>query len=272
MIRPMRRAIAIAVACLLILPSAAGAAARYAAPGGGVVPGCEKATPCSLSYATTAAAANDEVVVTPGTYSVGATIAAIVPLTIRGETLPAPPAGESRRPRIVGAPGITPLESFERQVVADLTVESSGSPLGTLFMVGDGSVFERLELIATGPSALALRPGNDFTLTDSLLRAGGESAGALFLQGTETAAPVLRNDTLIASGPESTGLALFVTKPTASVTVHATNVIADAATDVDAGATPGGSGSIVLDHSNFDTSAGPVSGSDNQTAPPLFVN
>jgi len=268
----VRRAIAIAVACLLILPGVATSAARYAAPGGGPVLGCEKATPCSLSYAITAAAANDEVIVAPGTYPVGATIVASVPLTIRGETLPVSPLGEDRRPRIIGGPGVNPLKSFDRQVVADLTIESSGSLSGTVFMVGDGSVFERLELIATGPGALALRPGNNFTLSNSLLRASGESAGALFLQGTETGTAVLRNDTMIASGPESTGLGMFVTKASATVTIRATNTIVDAATDVSAGATPGGTGAIVLDHSNFDTAVGPVAGSDNQTTPPLFLN
>jgi hypothetical protein len=272
MIGTVRRAILIALAGLLVVPGAAGAAVRYAAPGGGSVLGCERATPCSLSYAIIAAGADDEVVVTPGTYPVAATIEAVVPLTIRGEVASVPLAGESRRPRIVGAPGVTPLESSERLTVADLTVESSETLSGTLYAVGDGSVFERLELVATGETSNALRPGNDFTLTDSLLRASGKEAGALFLQGTETGSPALRNDTLIGSGQESTGLAVFVTNPAATVAIAATNVIASAATDVSAGATPGGTGAIALDHSNFDTSSGQVSGSATQTAPPLFVD
>jgi len=41
---------------------------------------------------------------------------------------------------------------------------------------------------------------------------------------------------------------------------------------VNVGATPGGTGSVVLDHSNFDTSKGTVTGTANQTAPPVFVD
>ena len=118
----------------------------------------------------------------------------------------------------------------------------------------------------------ALRPGVGFTLTNSMLRTDGKFSSALFLQGTESGSGVVRNSTLIATGPESSGLALYVALSTATITLQAVNVIADAATDVDVSGTPGGSGSVVLDHSNFDTSKGSVTGTANQTAPPVFVD
>ena len=269
----VRRALAIAVACVVLsVPAAAGGAVRYAAPGGGTVVGCERTTPCSLEYAITAAAPNDEVVVAHGLHEVTATIVASVPLAIRGETNDDTPTLDGRRPQIVGAPTVTPLESTARLVASDLRISSYASPSGALVAVGNASVFERLELLATGEDTSALRPGVGFTLTNSMLRTDGKFSSALFLQGTESGAGVVRNSTLIGTGPESSGLALYVALSTATITLQAVNVIADAATDVNVSATPGGNGSVVLDHSNFDTSKGSVTGTGNQTAPPVFVD
>ena len=119
---------------------------------------------------------------------------------------------------------------------------------------------------------MVLRPGDDFTLTDSLLEANGSSSAALFLQGTEAGEAQLRNDTIITFGPESIGVGLYVTLPAATVMIHATNVIADAATDANAGGTAGSTGTISFDYSNLDTMTGAVSAANSETAPPLFVD
>ncbi|MBS1844716.1 MAG: hypothetical protein JST53_09895 [Actinobacteria bacterium] len=153
-----------------------------------------------------------------------------------------------------------------------LAVEATESPLGAIAAFGSGDVFDHLELAGHGSATLALRPGIQFTLTDSLLTSDGETA-ALFVQGVESGSPQLRNDTLIATGPESVGIALFVTNPAATVTIDATNVIAAGThLDAEAGATPGGTAAIVFDHSNLDTSKGTVTATASQAAPPLFVN
>src|SRR5215207_10706673 len=100
MIGRVRRALAIAAACVaLSVPATASGAVRYASPGGGEVVGCAQPTPCSLDYAITAAAPNDEVVVAHGLYGVTATIVASVPLTIRGETKDDAPTLGGRRPQ-----------------------------------------------------------------------------------------------------------------------------------------------------------------------------
>ena len=249
----------------MALPATAAASTRYAAPGGGTVPGCPQTTPCSLEYAIVAASPNDEVIVGPGTYNVSKTILATVPLDTRGES-------PKLEPRIVGTSGTTPLESFEKQTISDLAIESTDASFGTLFVVGNGSVFDHLELTAAGSNAVALRPGNNFTLTDSLLVANGSTSAALFLQGTEVGQAQLRNDTIVASGTESIGVGVYVTLPATTVTIHATNVIADAATDANAGGTAGSTGSISFDHSNLDTMTGAVSATNSQTTPPLFVS
>ena len=261
----MRGALALGLIGLMALPATAAASTRFAAPGGGTVPGCPQTTPCSLEYAIVAASANDEVIVKPGTYNVSATILATVPLVIRGES-------PKLKPHIVGTNGTTPLESFVKQGISDLAIESTDASFGSLFVVGNGSVFDHLELTATGTNSVALRPGNNFSLTDSLLEANGSSSAALFLQGTEAGEAQLRNDTIVAVGPESMGVGLYVTLPTATVMIHATNVIADAATDANAGGTAGSTGSISFNYSNLDTMTGAVSATNSQTSPPLFVN
>lgn len=261
-----RAALLVAAIATLAMPAGALAAVRYASPGGGTTPGCPQMQPCSLATAISAAGANDEIVVTPGTYDVASKIESTMPLSVHG--IPGQPL-----PRIIGASGVVPLAlPAEAVSVGYLAVEATESPLGTIAAVGSGDVFDHLELIGHGIATLALRPGFQFTLTDSLLTSDGETA-ALFVQGVESGSPQLRNDTLIATGPESVGISLFVVSAAAAVTIDATNVISEGTHfDAEAGATPGGTAAIAFDHSNFDTSKGTVTATASQVAPPLFVN
>jgi hypothetical protein len=266
---------AVAIGAVLGLPAAASGATRYASPNGGTFPACPLVTPCSLQYAITGAEPNDTVEIGLDHYDVSAKISATVPLTIEGLT--PPPLGvrgeRQSQARIVGTSGVTPLESGERLTVRNLTIESTKPDLASLAAYGVGSVFDHIVLRASGSSGVAaLRPGSSFVLTDSLVVGSGTSSGGLFLQGAEGGTSELRNDTIVASGSESVALGLYTTKPEATVSVRAVNVIADGATDVFAGATPGAVGTIALDHSNWDTSQGPVTGTAIQTAPPVFVD
>jgi hypothetical protein len=266
----MRRSfLAVAVALLVLaLPTAASAATRYAAQGGGVVPGCMQASPCSLEYAITGANSGDEVVVTPGTYDVAATISTENPLFIHGQE-------GGPRPRIVAASGVTPFKSFAPQRLGYLMFEAQDSIDGVLFLPADGTALERLELIARGENALALRAGNEFTLVDSLLWAGESTdATGLFLQGTDSGFPTLRNDTIIARGGGSVGISIFVAGENAAISMLAVNVIAGAETDASATVSPERTKSSVaihFDHSNLDSTVGNVISAAGQTAPPQFV-
>ncbi|MGN6202068.1 MAG: hypothetical protein ACTHNY_06650 [Solirubrobacterales bacterium] len=264
----MRRGVAVAVLMVaLALPATASAATRYASTFGGTVPGCPQVAPCSLEKAIAEASPGDEIVVLSGTYDVGTTIGTEMPLFIHGEDgLP--------RPRIVGAPGVTPFKSFAPQHLGYLTVEASGSGANALFVPGNGTVLERLELVAHGEGSLALRPGVNFTLTNSVLWAEGLNAGGIFIQGTTSGTPVLRNDTIVASGAESFAVATTVVNNDTAVAVQAVNVIADAQVDASANVAPektNSSATMAFDHSNLDKTEGAVTSTNGQTAPPQFV-
>jgi len=265
----MARALALVVLlAALLAPATATAATRYASPAGGMVPGCAQITPCSLEYAITAASPGDEVVVTPGQYTVAATIETETPLWIHGQ--PGAP-----RPRIFAADKSV-LKSFAPQRISDLTLESTNNPEGVLFVPADGTVLERLEIFARGAESLGLRPGNNFTMTNTLIFAENSTdAIGVFIQGTRSGTVQLRNDTIVAEGSNAVGLSVFMVGKNSALTVEATNVIVSG-TRVDALAQKSSeaTGSTVaahFDHSNLDSSEGAVTSTNGQTAPPQFT-
>lgn len=265
----MPRAIALgALIAALLAPATASAATRYAAPGGGMVPGCAQITPCSLEYAITAASPGDEVVVTAGQYTVGATIETETPLWIHGQP-------GSLKPRIFAADKSV-LESFAPQRISDLSLESTNNPDGVLFVPADGTVLERLEIFARGAESLGLRPGNNFTMTDTLIFAENSTdAIGVFIQGTGSGSVQLRNDTIVAEGSNALGLGVVMVAKDSALTVEVTNtIVSGGILDVQAYKTSGATGSSVavnFDHSNLDTMEGAVTSTNGQTAPPHFT-
>jgi hypothetical protein len=261
----MKRVLLLAAMALLVLPATALGATRYASPGGAGSGTCAEGAPCSLAYAITAATAGDEVIVAPGTYPVAATIEATVPLNIHG-------AAGQPRPRIVGAKEVNPLKSGEPLQLSNLAIESTESTTGSLFAFADGDVFDHLELIATGEDALALRPGGNWTMTDSLLVAKGEFAKGLFVQGVAAGTATMRNDTVIAEGPKSFAVGIGGVAPVVAKIV-ATNVIAVGEIAAETTDNMGSMTSIAFDHSALQgKTAGAVTSTAAVTAAPKFID
>lgn len=262
-----RFSVLIALVIVLLVPASATAATRYAAPNGGMVPGCSQVTPCSLDSAITAAAPGDEVVVGPGQYVLGATIETETPLWIHGPL-------SDEKPRIFAADK-SAFKSFAPQRISDLEFESTNNSGGVLFVPADGTVLERLKLFARGADSLGLRPGNNFTMTDTLVFAENSTdATGVFIQGTGSGSVQLRNDTIVAEGSNAVALSAFMVAKNASLAIEATNVIASG-TRLDASAlksaeATGSSVAINFDHSNLDASEGTVTSTNGQTAPPQF--
>jgi hypothetical protein len=258
----MARLAILAVLCALLVPATALAATtRYASPTG-TGTACSADAPCDIGQAVSGAGAGDDVVVGPGTYNLSAGLAPTVDLTMHGTP------GASR-PVIVGPDATVPIKDFNKLGLADLTIRSSNED--GVWMIGTGSTADRVEVSSTGGSNhVAIRTGPDLVVRDSLAVASGTNAGAVFLQGVTGATDVkLRNVTAIASGTDSTAVAVTGLMGATSAVIEATNVIADAATDLSA---TGTNASIEVNHSNFDTSTGTITPPTSPSPPPLFVN
>src|SRR5918995_1899422 len=85
-----------AIVLLLLVPSTASAAVRYATPGGSTASvACPASDPCRLDRAVNAAAANDEVVIGPGTYRITVPLRPVAALDLHGDP-------DHAWPRVIG--------------------------------------------------------------------------------------------------------------------------------------------------------------------------
>ncbi len=254
----MRRVLLVAAVVLLALPASALGATRYASPAGGATGSCGQADPCSLTYAVTGATGGDEVIVTPGEYPVAETIEATVPLTIRA-------VAGAARPRIVGAPEVTPFEVESASTVSGLAIEATEAT--SIGATVPGVVLERLELTAVGKDAVAAAVVSGVEITNSLMVARGPDPVGLFELGFTTDVTTLRNDTIVAEGEESAGILAIAVAP---VAIQATDVIAVG--DTSAGASDMAPTSIAFDHSDLQgQTEGNVTITNAVTSPPRFV-
>ncbi len=271
----MVRLLAAVIGLLVALGAgSAEAAQRYAAPGGGGT-ACSQTTPCSLSQAITGAGEKDEVIVTAGTYTVGSAItvpAGAKEAHIHGDFSGAIPRLEASLtgPLIVfGALGV-------RLGFLEIVNQGPTSPFGFICPY-EGEV-DRLSATVVGTNAVAAYASASCEIRDSLLRAGGDNAIALFGSVSTSASTSVRNTTAIASGSGSVGArSSFNGVIFGSYTLNLANVIVSGGQlDLQASSGPFGPGNITVNHSNFDeeeaTGSAKITGSDNQTAPPVFVD
>ena len=255
---------------IVLLVPAAQAAQRFAAPAGVGPEPCAQSSPCSLEVAVKKAKANDEVIVTGGTYTVTEAMypeGAPSNVYIHGDF-----AGPM--PRIIGS--ATPLTIY---------IVGAGSSLAYLDMTNTGtntiaalctagSRIERVRATATGEFAVGIQQTNDCVVRDSVALASGAKSTALKSAGvTVGSATVARNVTAVATGPNSTGAAVSCGAcfgPPQSLDMGNT-IVSGGGIDIE---TLGSAASakVVVSHSNFESSKGEgiVDQGGNQTAPPLF--
>jgi hypothetical protein len=259
----------------LVAASGAQAAQRYAAPEGAGTT-CEKAAPCLLKEAINKASANDEVIVTAGSYTATEVIVQNAEnLNIHGD-----PSGPM--PTITTALGVAPLVlSGKGAHLAYVDIAASSATPLALQCDSLNATIERVRLRATGQSARGLFERTNCSVRDSTIRAEGENSRALafFREGGLTTS-VLRNLTVLATGTNA--VAVRVVSETDGSESHFNldmkNVIADGpGGDLVA---LGGSGvstaKITVTNSNFDAATagaqGTIDASGNQQAAPLFVD
>ena len=258
---------------LLVSPSAAQAAQRYAAPAGVGPEPCAQAAPCSLKEAVSKAKTADEVIVTGGTYTVTELPSSgpgVNNLYVHGDFGGPPP-----RLNASGVPfAIAIVGMGSRLAYMDLSNTGVGSS-GTY--CSEGVTVERIRAVGSGEASSGITGISTCKLLDSLALASGKNSVGLINGGNFfTATSIVRNVTAIATGTGSKGVSIscFICGFMGSANFDLKNTIAagDAA-DLETSS----GGTIAVSNSNFDKAVPNSPGSitdagGNQTAPPLFVN
>ena len=254
------------------------AAVRYAEPAGdGPAATCPQSDPCDLDTAVENGAVvdTDEVVVTPGTYSVAQLVI--------GDAIDL--HGEAGQPiPTINTTSINGISIGDAATVRDLRTVNSSQIAVNAFI--DGATIERVSAEATQGGAISCSVSASVTVRDAICHGSnatntagiGSNTG---ISGSETIR--LRNITAIGS---SFGIRFSFSGAGVNVLVDAKNVIADGpgTGDVAALSNSGASTQVVLENSNYATQfestgvdglaatvtdPGPAVG--NQTASPVFA-
>ena len=256
-----RICLCVSLVALLLVPSSAGAAQRWATEESTVKSGaCTVASPCRIEYAITGAAAGDEVIVAPGTYKLSQSVATTESIDLHGV------AGRPR-PRLIGSAQTTALEFKSGGTLRHLAIEATGSVQDALTL--RDSVGEDLLLrSATGDGA---KVNGISVLRDSVVQTGSTGSGAAGLKVRDSGGGgdvTLLNVTVMAPGEPATGIRCELSSGQARVV---NSIVRGAAADIDASFS---AANCTARSSNFRPllSPGVVSGPGNQDAAPLFVD
>jgi len=256
--------------------SAAAATQRYASPTGSGT-ACTAAAPCSVAQSIGGAVAGDEVIISPGDYSLTATVFDPAEITIHGV------AGMPRPRLMFSGPNQSGLLTSHHSLLRYLEIDQAATNRAALT-----AVQARMdELIVRGSGGVTAEIDSG-EVRDSVVvntATGGQALSTeSWVGANETSASTYRNVTAIATGSGGVAIAAiagFDTGPNIA-TVDATNVIARGG--------PGGAGlraftdssgsqaTITVTNSNYGspsvsgTNTAIVNGPGNQAAFPSFVN
>jgi hypothetical protein len=255
--RSFRSAVA-GLSFVLLFPSGADAAQRWASPAATRASGpCLSVDPCRLDQAIAGAAANDEVVLAPGAYAVGATLAPTVRLTLRG-------ARGHARPVLTGAADLlsSVLSVKTGGTLRHLEIRATAPAQDALTM--EGGVAEDVVLTsAAGDGAKIVTATEGTVLRDAVVSTDATTSGTAALKLRTSSAPgqvMLRNVTVLA--PAVAGIRC-------ETTVTLVNTLVRGGTaDVDASKR----GSCTAAYSNFRArfSPGVIAGAGNQEPEPVL--
>jgi hypothetical protein len=252
------------IAGSLLVPQTAPAAQRWASPTSTVTSGaCLATSPCRIDHAVNAAASGDEVIVAPGTYTVGSVLLPTVPITLRGE------AGRPR-PQLVGSTKLTSaLLSFKAGgTLRHLALEATATDQDALTL--EGGIAEDLVLrSAASDGAKVVGSPAGTVLRDTVVQTknAAEGAAGLKLRDAGSGGDVLlRNVTVMAPNAPAVGIRCEVSSGQATLV----NVIVrGGAGDIEANSR---GAQCSATHSNFRSAASPSMpvGVGHQEAAPLF--
>ena len=288
----MRALVLAALLSLALGATSAGAATRYAAPGGtGADPCANPSAPCTIYAAAdggapgTTVASGDVVMLAPGTYS-----------DVGGDLGPMQRVQLAPGVRVQGEPGkprpVVRLESNEGSfgaffvgglgaTIADIQIDNVASGVfphnGAAFTVEAGGIAERIVARSTEAPAITCTMLGGGTIRDAVClneASSGTAIGASLSAGATTHTLTLRNVTAVASGSGSIGMwfAYFGNEPGNIFNVGAKSVIARGqlvdvrASGLRLGSTgTGATTNITLDHSSYATADTTTSGGGSAT-------
>jgi hypothetical protein len=258
-------------------PPASASAQRYASPTGSGAT-CAAAAPCAFKQAVEGAKAGDEVIVTPGDYTLTQAVYDPATLTIHGV------AGQPRpRLHFAGPNG----DGLWLQHGSDLRyVEVEQPTPGARTLVVRLASIDQVIARSAGTSNTPTLIAHDSTVANSIFIATGDGGAAVgsnvYYLGTANGTVTLRNVTAIATGSGGVGILGTGFGTPTNLLIRTINVIARGG--------PGGYGlvadaqgsaaAITVDasRSNYPNAIGygpntnvtPAGGGDNQTAAPAF--
>ena len=247
---------------------------RYAAPTGSGT-ACTSTSPCALVTAINGATSSTEVIIAPGTYTMGSTALSNAQAGVNIH-------GAAGQPRPVINSDADPALDLSGSGVklADVTINQSVGHFGLQVFASD-VVVERVEVHSSALDACAI--GYSGLARDLLcVTSSPDGVGLEDSWGGGTGTLVLRNVTAIATGAGSYGIRADSTGDDTNLDVSARNVIASG-TAADLRSSESGSNSesdITLSYSNYDRTSEVAGGnvtnvgqtSSNQTAAPIFAD
>jgi hypothetical protein len=258
---------------LLLGASEVEASQRYAAPGG-TGSACTQQQPCTLAEASNGASDGDEVIVTPGDYTISG-----APLNVVYAGLQLHGDFGGPMPRVFASLGGLPAINLSGKGISlsYLEVQNKEAEGVAVQCTATGTRIERVRATGIGEGAAGAVAHQGCTVRNSLLQGRGLNSLGLESLGIEGSTDSnVSNVTATASGENSAGIQSRNQSASGSHTLTLTNSIADGASDLRTEDGSGGPGRIVVTNSNFDTTKaetpGAIIGSANQAVPPLFVN
>jgi hypothetical protein len=286
----MRRRFGLVAACAFMTCLAASPAAfavqRFASPTGSGTGDCRSPDPadptnppCTLQRAVEdVAQTGDEVIVNPGTYNEIDILNITDAIDLHGASGP--------RPVIMSSAVLAVQVDGVAASVRSLDIEHSGNGTALRFLNSGASAASGEDLVVHSTSsqaqACSLSQAAGATLRNSVCRttSDGAAVSAIDFSGATYTAN-LRNVTAISTGTGTFTRGIVISSgATSNISIDARNVIANGnqGADVAAFADPGGTATVTLAHSNYDTeqeSGATATITDpgsptNQVAPPLL--
>ena len=263
---------AVAAIALLVVPPAAGADTRYAAPGGSGT-ACSAGAPCSVETAAEGAASGDEVIVTPGEYADTPSLEITADIYMHGVFGQPQPRIASESPAPYGVRVDGPSATFRHLEIFTYNgaaIELAGA---------DDALLERVIATSLDGTGCYVTDATDVALRSTVCWSSGELGKGLIVEGfSEPASAVVDHVTAVARGTSGLGIDVLAYGSQSAIASVSNTIAQGGNTDVYALTTFGtGQAYVDLTGSNYDTEVemgpgisavtDPGTGA-NQTAPP----